>query len=156
LRNEECGLLWRRRMGKNKSFQEWEAELIQDPEFVEEAEKIKYAYQIIRLRLKRGLTQAQLAKIVGTKQSSIARLESGKIQPRLSFLRRVVKALDGDLELEIRGKEELQDKHKEDTSTVVVQVPIFQSIYPETVRIKSTGNMENTQYVPYPHEEILQ
>jgi len=143
-------------MGKNKSFQEWEAELIQDPEFVEEAEKIKYAYQIIRLRLKRGLTQAQLAKIVGTKQSSIARLESGKIQPRLSFLRRVVKALDGDLELEIRGKEELQDKDKEDTSTVVIEAPRYQPVYPVAFQTVSTGYIENTQYVLYDRKEFIQ
>ena len=143
-------------MGKYKSFQEWEAELLQDPEFVEEAEKIKYAYQVIRLRLKRGLTQAQVAKIVGTKQSSIARLESGKIQPRLSFLRKVVKALDGDIELEIRGKEELQDKHKVDTSTVVIEAQRYQPVYLEAFQVKSTGYIENTQYVPYTRKEFIQ
>ena len=41
----------------------------------------------------RALTQKELADLVGTKQPSIARLESGSDLPRLSFLRRVVEAL---------------------------------------------------------------
>ena len=52
------------------------------------------AYQIARLRIERGLTQQDLAALVGTTQSSIARLESGATKPSLSFLQRVGAALD--------------------------------------------------------------
>ena len=50
-------------------------------------------HQVARLRMKRGITQAQLAESVGTTQSAIARLESGKRDPSLSYLRKVLAAL---------------------------------------------------------------
>lgn len=90
----------------NIRFEDWEAERMRDPEFRAAAENLEPAYQVARLRIMRGLTQEQLAELVGTKQSSIARLESGNTQPRLSFLRRVVEALGGQLELRIVSEEE--------------------------------------------------
>ena len=95
-------------MNKNLTirFEDWEAEQMQDSEFRAAVEELEPAYQVARLRIKRGLTQKQLAKLVGTHQSSIARLESGSTQPRLSFLRRVVKALGGKLEVRIMPREE--------------------------------------------------
>ena len=55
------------------------------------------AYQVARLRIMRGLTQQELADLVGTTQSSIARLESGRRDPSLSYLRRVLAALGYDI-----------------------------------------------------------
>ena len=52
-------------------FEEWEAEQMQDPEFVAALAAREPGYQVTRLRLLRGLTQEQLAELVGTKQSSI-------------------------------------------------------------------------------------
>ncbi len=49
---------------------------------------------IIEKRLKRGLTQAELARKIGTKQSAIARLESGAYNPSIGFLKKIAKALD--------------------------------------------------------------
>lgn len=57
---------------------------------------------IIEKRLKRGLTQAQLAQKIGTKQTAIARLESGAYNPTVKFLNKVAKALDAKLSLSIR------------------------------------------------------
>ncbi len=88
----------------NIRFEDWEAEQMQDPAFQAAAEELEPAYQVARLRILRGLTQDQLAEMVGTKQPSIARLESGKMEPRLSFLRRVVEALGGRLEVRIVSK----------------------------------------------------
>jgi transcriptional regulator with XRE-family HTH domain len=90
----------------NVRFEDWEAEQMQDAEFQAVAEELEPAYQVARLRIMRGLSQEQLAELVGTKQPSIARLESGKIEPRLSFLRRVVAALGGRLEVRIVPLEE--------------------------------------------------
>jgi transcriptional regulator with XRE-family HTH domain len=47
------------------------------------------------------LTQAQLAKLVGTRQPSIARLESGERKPSLSFLQRVAEVLDARIEVHL-------------------------------------------------------
>lgn len=90
----------------NIQFRDWLERRLADPEFRAEWEASEPAYQVTRLRIKRGLTQKQLAKLVGTKQSSIARLESGRTEPRLSFLRRVVKALRGRLEVRIAPLED--------------------------------------------------
>ncbi len=90
----------------NIRFEEWEAEQMQDPKFRAAAEELEPAYQVARLRILRGLTQEQLAELVGTKQPSIARLESGKTEPKLSFLRRVVEVLGGRLEVRIVPLEE--------------------------------------------------
>jgi len=58
-------------------------------------EEYEFASQIIRFRIKRKLTQAQLARLVGTSQPAIARLESGNHRNlTLAFLFRVAKALD--------------------------------------------------------------
>ncbi|MEK7211806.1 MAG: helix-turn-helix transcriptional regulator [Patescibacteria group bacterium] len=57
---------------------------------------------IIKRRLERGLTQAQLARKIGTKQSAIARLESGAYNPSIKFLSKVAIALDAKLFFSIR------------------------------------------------------
>lgn len=77
------------------------AEQMQDPEFRAAYEALEPAYQIARLRILRGLTQEQLAEKVGTKQPSIARLESGRSTPSLDFLQRVAEALDAQVEIRI-------------------------------------------------------
>ncbi len=57
--------------------------------------------QIIALRNKRKMTQAQLAERVGTKQPSIARLEKRGTAKDLEFLQRVAAALDARLEVRL-------------------------------------------------------
>jgi len=74
--------------------------------------KIKKAYdelepefavikKIIEKRLEVGLTQAQLAKKIGTKQSAISRIEQGSYNPSLALLVKLSKALDAKLEISI-------------------------------------------------------
>jgi transcriptional regulator with XRE-family HTH domain len=82
-------------------FEEVKAQLLEDPEVKQAYESLETAYQIARLRIARGLTQAQLAEMVGTKQPSIARLESGASEPSVAFLRKVAAALDARLELRL-------------------------------------------------------
>lgn len=48
---------------------------------------------VTEARLYAGLTQAQLAKKLRTKQPSIARIESGNDLPSLSFLLKIAKAV---------------------------------------------------------------
>ena len=58
--------------------------------------------EIVRTaRLGVGLTQAQLAERIGTTQSAISRLESGRILPSLATLERVAKACGSALELHL-------------------------------------------------------
>lgn len=60
------------------------------------------AKMLIEQRLLKGLTQAALARRVGTKQSAIARLESGNCNPTLGLLQKVVKALGAHIVVSIR------------------------------------------------------
>ena len=82
-----------------KSFKDWQTEQRQNPDFVAAERELEPGYQVARLRIQRGLTQAQLAEMVGTRQPSIARLENGSSIPSLSFLDRIAKALDARIEL---------------------------------------------------------
>lgn len=49
------------------------------------------------LRLKKGMSQAQLAEVIGTQQPYIARIESGSADLRLETCRRLADALGIDL-----------------------------------------------------------
>lgn len=60
---------------------------------------------LIERRLEKGFTQLELAKRVGTKQSSIARLESGTYNPSLDFLKKVTHALDARLKITVMGRQ---------------------------------------------------
>lgn len=84
-----------------KTFKHWQEEQLEDPKFVAAAYELEPGYQIARLRIIRGLTQTQLAEMVGTRQPSIARLENGSSIPSLSFLDRIAKALDARIELRV-------------------------------------------------------
>jgi DNA-binding XRE family transcriptional regulator len=83
------------------NYKDWLAEQQQDSEFVAAVNELEPGYQIARLRIQRGLTQTQLAEMVGTRQPSIARLENGSSMPSLSFLGRIAKALDARVELTV-------------------------------------------------------
>ena len=58
--------------------------------------------QLKEVRKAEGMTQEHLAEIVGTKKSNISRLESGRYNPSLDFLIKVVHCLGKDLEIQIR------------------------------------------------------
>ncbi len=82
-------------------FEDWEAEKLKNPDFVAAAEALEPGVQIARLRILRGLTQTQLAELVGTRQPSIARLENGSSVPSISFLQKVAAALDARIEVKL-------------------------------------------------------
>lgn len=67
---------------KVRTFQSRLREDIKDPEFrayyKEEKQALLLAIKIAELREKKGLSQQQLAKLMGTSQQAISRIESGK------------------------------------------------------------------------------
>lgn len=54
------------------------------------------------VRIRRGLTQAQLARRAGTTQTAISRLERGARSPTVQTLRRLVLVMGEDLDLAAR------------------------------------------------------
>jgi ribosome-binding protein aMBF1 (putative translation factor) len=63
------------------------------------------AQAVAERRRARGLSQAELAELCGTTQSSIARLEGGGRPPRIDTLLRLANALDCDLVVELRARD---------------------------------------------------
>ena len=53
--------------------------------------------EMIDARVRAGLTQEQLARRMGTKQSAIARLESGRILPSIPTLKKMAEATESRL-----------------------------------------------------------
>jgi len=62
------------------------------------------AHDVAERRQQRGLSQRELAELVGTTQSAIARLERGGRPPRIDTLLRIADALDCDLAVELRPR----------------------------------------------------
>jgi len=62
------------------------------------------ADQVAERRRERGLSQSELARLTGTTQSAIARLESGQRPPRIDTLLRIAEALEAELVVELRPR----------------------------------------------------
>ena len=89
-----------------KNFNELKKKLLQDKTVKKAYGDLAPQYALIemitRKRLKAGLSQETLAQKLGTKQSAIARFESGKTNPTLSFLTNITNALNGKLIILVR------------------------------------------------------
>jgi DNA-binding Xre family transcriptional regulator len=64
----------------------------------------RIADQVQSQRTARSLSQRELAELVGTTQSAIARLEGGGRPPRIDTLLRIAEALDCELAVELRPR----------------------------------------------------
>ncbi|PIT87886.1 MAG: transcriptional regulator [Candidatus Magasanikbacteria bacterium CG10_big_fil_rev_8_21_14_0_10_40_10] len=87
------------------SWDKFKKELLKDKKFKKAYDELEpefaIAEMLIRIRLEKGLSQADLAKKIGTKQPAIARLESGNYNPTLSLLNKVAKAMGAKLKINI-------------------------------------------------------
>lgn len=76
---------------------------LKDPVFKkyydEHGKQLEIAYQILQLRKKKKISQAQLAKKIGTKQSNIARIESGQQNLSVETLDKIAGALGYELKI---------------------------------------------------------
>lgn len=67
-----------------------------------ESPKKEIARQVKTVRKDQGMTQENLAQLVGTKKSNISRLESGRYNPSLDFLEKVAEGLGKQIQIVIR------------------------------------------------------
>jgi len=96
-------------MSKNKKqlkaidVQEYLAERLKDPEFKryydEYGKQLEIAYQILQLRKKRKMSQAELAKRIGTKQSNVARMETGQQNFTIEILQKIASVFGYELKI---------------------------------------------------------
>lgn len=91
---------------KHLDFEIWEKEALKDPELRAEYNKLQPEFAMIQAvidaRVKKGVTQKELAQKIGTKQSVISRLESGRANPSVAFLKKLAQALNSHLEIRFR------------------------------------------------------
>lgn len=90
------------------SFNDYLDEQLKDPEFRLKYDKLQPEYELIHkildARIKKKLTQKKLAERMGTKQSALARLESGRSNPTIGFIQKLATALGTDITLTFPGK----------------------------------------------------
>src|SRR5688500_14364913 len=68
------------------------------------------ADRVAERRSELGLSQQDLARLVGTTQSAIARLERGGRPPRIDTLLKIAEALDTELAVELRPRRPLKEE----------------------------------------------
>lgn len=66
-------------------------------------------HAITETRLKKGLTQKELSELSGITQSDISRLEKGKLNPTISTLQRLARAMGMYLRIEFVPENDMSD-----------------------------------------------
>ena len=93
-----------RKTHKALDFQKYLKEELKNPVFrkhyEEYGKQLEIAYQILQLRKKQGLSQATLARKLGTNQSNVARMESGQQNFTTDTLQKIASALQRKLKVE--------------------------------------------------------
>lgn len=86
---------------KSQNFRSHILEQLQDNEFkklwLESETEYQLARQMIQTREKLNYSQRQLAKIVGTSQAMISKIETLQANPSLNLMKRIAKALNTNL-----------------------------------------------------------
>lgn len=88
-----------------KDFAGVKKRLLRNKQFRKEYERLAPEFELARMlitkRIEKGLTQGELARKIGTKQSAISRLESGGYNPSFALIKKVAEALNADFKISI-------------------------------------------------------
>lgn len=88
-----------------KSYKNLKNQLLKDKGIKKAYNELEPEFAVVQMiiekRLEAGLTQAQLAKKIGAKQSVISRLGRGSYNPSLALLNKLSKALGAKLHISI-------------------------------------------------------
>jgi predicted transcriptional regulator len=98
-------------MKESKKTAGWLDKKLANPKFRkafrQEYEKLSIGEQLLRLRLEAGMTQAEVAKRVGTTASAISRYENAEYDRyELQTLRKIVEACGGILQISMSADKE--------------------------------------------------
>jgi len=74
--------------------EKWMKDLKFRKAYLESVFEFEIMKAIIKARAKKKLSQRELAEKIGVKQSALARFESGRTNPTLGFLKKVISGLD--------------------------------------------------------------
>ena len=123
------------------SLEQLKEKLLKNNKYKKEINKqdlpFEIAERIIDARIKKGMTQAELAKKLKTKQSGIARLESGRNYPSLKSLEKIAQILD------IRFRNPLS-QDIEMTTNCYFKIP--SEFFNHNTVVEQKSNINNTLY----------
>lgn len=92
---------------------DYKKQLEHNPEYLEAKAELELAFAfgdaVLRARLKKGWTQTELARRVGTKQANISRIEAGLANPTLELVQKVCNALE--IRPEFQQKEKASQRY---------------------------------------------
>lgn len=78
-------------------FNEYQQKLSNDPEYLQAEQELRLHFElanaVLRARLKKGWSQADLASAIGTKQANISRIEAGLANPTLTIIQKLTVVL---------------------------------------------------------------
>lgn len=88
---------------KNNDFRSYLKVNLKDPQikkhFNEYGKQLEIAYQILQLRKKSQMSQAELANKIGTTQSNVARMETGQQNFTTATLQKIADVFSCDLKI---------------------------------------------------------
>lgn len=88
------------------SFDDYLKEQLKDEEFRKEYEKYEPEIECVRLlteaRKKQNITQKELSKMTGIRQSNLSRIETGVCSPTLDTLQKIAVSLGKKLTIQIK------------------------------------------------------
>jgi predicted transcriptional regulator len=89
-----------------RSVEAWKRKQMKDPAFKAASDALDEEFalvgELLKARARAKLTQAQVAKRMGTSQSAVARLESGRA-PSMASLRKYAKATGSKIEIRLKA-----------------------------------------------------
>ncbi|MGH3489287.1 MAG: helix-turn-helix domain-containing protein [Actinopolymorphaceae bacterium] len=93
------------------------ADQLQDPAFAAAYEDAHARADLlagcVRLRKESGVTQAQVARAMGTTQSAVSDLEAGATDPQLTTVQRYARAVGGRLEVSVSAPGQAEAKSEQ-------------------------------------------
>ena len=101
-------------------YEDFLAEIEQDPEYIQAKNALRLNFAlgdaVIHARYQRGWSQSELARLVGTKQANISRIESGLANPTLQLIKKIIDVLELDVQFVHRAMFST-------TTTLTIDVP---------------------------------
>ena len=89
-----------------KKYSEVKKELLKNPEVQRAYNDLEVEYKtiskVIELRIKNNLTQKDLAKKMGTKQSAVARFENQQTNPTIGYLSKIASVFNKKLVIDFK------------------------------------------------------
>ena len=138
-----------------------------DPNFDVGVKRAETAARLVDVRREAGLTQVQLAQRMGVPQSTVARVERGLTDPRLSTVRAYVQAAGGSLEVthgslwarRLEGVRELTENRKREATAGSPGAPLESELElgeellevdvpeHEALRVRASGAHRGSAYI---------